>query len=521
MNYRAIEGTSRTTPGWRTLRRRTRFRCARPDNDPRLPTYNKPFQLFQLGPNRCATHTLVQTLKNMTRHINPVFDVLKPANTPEAAMDSGARYPPPLCHPGSRKTINKKLEKWLFDTHRRFSMIWLYGPAGVGKSAVAQTFAEFSSACGLLGAAFFFSRLGNRSKPLRVVPTLAYQLAIHNNDYKHILTRQLAVDPSILDASLRVQFQRLIVEPFSLLSSYNLRKPTGHVIILDGLDECNDEDAQCELIELINDAAQRNDLPLIWLVCSRPEPHIKYTFSQPDYTILCGREELIIDDETRKDVEQYLRDSFKKIHASYRDVITTKQGRPWPPEEIFDVISKAVSGLFIFASTVIKVIGGRNIADPDAQLVYLLNMLRGLDNVGVNNPLEALDIFYTRIISQVPEHVLPTTLQILGLRAHRYSIVNLEFTAERLWTFLRLERGVFYAALHKLHSLVDVPPSEHAQERRLTFYHKSFPDYLTSRRRAGKFFVSREGAQGTYARNCLYWYSQILIYIHPNCESPR
>lgn len=436
-------------------------------------------------------------------------------------MDAGARYPPPKCHPGSRRTINGKLENWLFGLHRQWKMVWLYGPAGVGKSAVAQTFAELANEHKRLKAAFFFSILDEkRSKPLRVIPSLAYQMAIHNEPYKRVLTHQLATDPSVLDATLHVQFQKLIIE--SLTSSgpqQSSERP--YVIVLDGLDECSDERAQCELIELINGAAQRKDLPLLWLVCSRPEPHIKHTFSQPDYIIHCIREELLIDDEVREDVERYLRDTFREIHASYRHIITVPQGHPWPPEEIFDIIAKAASGLFVFASTVIRVVGDPTVGNPDGQLKSLLSMLKGLDDVGVNNPLEALDIFYSRILAQVPDHVLSITIQILGLCVYKDSFRVFkrdEFSAEQVWVFLGIDQGFFYSALQKLHSVIRVPPPEDAPREGPSFYHKSFSDYLSNRRRSGQFFLAQPKIVTLVAANTLRLYNHVLTYTHPICE---
>ncbi|KXN81507.1 hypothetical protein AN958_04504 [Leucoagaricus sp. SymC.cos] len=52
---------------------------------------------------------------------------------------------------------------------------WMRGPAGVGKSAIAQTCVERVKEGGHLGAAFFF--INGRSDPRRLFPTLAYPLS--------------------------------------------------------------------------------------------------------------------------------------------------------------------------------------------------------------------------------------------------------------------------------------------------------------------------------------------------------
>ncbi|KAF9443367.1 hypothetical protein P691DRAFT_416983 [Macrolepiota fuliginosa MF-IS2] len=118
----------------------------------------------------------------------PALEHLEPYTEPGAAMDSSARDPPPKCHPGTRLRISGKLEAWLDALEREWNMMWLHGPAGTGKSAVAQTFAEHCSERGRLGAAFFFSRSNDRNNLETVIPTLAYQLAVHCRSYNSALT---------------------------------------------------------------------------------------------------------------------------------------------------------------------------------------------------------------------------------------------------------------------------------------------------------------------------------------------
>ncbi|KAF9445581.1 hypothetical protein P691DRAFT_785068, partial [Macrolepiota fuliginosa MF-IS2] len=59
-----------------------------------------------------------------------ILDHLLAAGTPEGSLDAGARYPPPKCHPGSRRTIKTKLEKWVFELYHQRKMLWLHGSAG-------------------------------------------------------------------------------------------------------------------------------------------------------------------------------------------------------------------------------------------------------------------------------------------------------------------------------------------------------------------------------------------------------
>ncbi|KAF9065185.1 hypothetical protein BDP27DRAFT_1229305, partial [Rhodocollybia butyracea] len=88
-----------------------------------------------------------------------------------ASYNAEACFPPPVCHPGTRKTILQYLEQWslgqntlllghhstgIADSHNnpRISC-WLYRGAGAGKSAIAQTLAEsWAKNCTLAGSFF-------------------------------------------------------------------------------------------------------------------------------------------------------------------------------------------------------------------------------------------------------------------------------------------------------------------------------------------------------------------------------
>ncbi|KAJ7216678.1 hypothetical protein C8J57DRAFT_1096097, partial [Mycena rebaudengoi] len=55
----------------------------------------------------------------------------------EALHNSGERFHEPACHPGTREEILSELKSWSLDPNAK-PMLWVYGSAGVGKSAIAQ-----------------------------------------------------------------------------------------------------------------------------------------------------------------------------------------------------------------------------------------------------------------------------------------------------------------------------------------------------------------------------------------------
>lgn len=418
----------------------------------------------------------------------------------DATMDSSARYPPPKCHPGTRVRISRELEDWLFSHQRQCNMIWLYGFAGTGKSAVAQTFAELCAECGRLGGSVFISRPNNRNKPETIIPTLAYQLAICSPDYRSLVATELVNDPRLLRKALPVQFRKLIVEPLSLLQHQHLQKPL--IIILDGFDECEGEDAQCEIIELIAEVLRlKRNFPLLWLICSRPEAHLEYTFSK---IADCRREELPMDAECQDDVERYLRDGFAVIKDKY----WTAMPASWPPEDQFLELLHIVSSLFVFASTVLKYVADSTYANPVDRFSTLMQFLKHAEGASTVNPLVTLDLLYMQILTDVPNSIFPTTRRILSYFAFlpRISSTPSPKSAQALCNFLRLDQHIFYTALRKLYSVIEVPVPEDAAKSPLRFYHASFEDFLLDSTRSGKFFIDKQRVMLDIGKSYLFWH---------------
>ncbi|KIK50784.1 hypothetical protein GYMLUDRAFT_182276 [Collybiopsis luxurians FD-317 M1] len=86
---------------------------------------------------------------------------------PGAAHNAEQRSPPPNCFPGTRIQILEILRNWVNDSTNTAPIYWLYGAAGVGKSAVAQTISE-EFVNNRLAASFFFSRADPKRNHLQL-----------------------------------------------------------------------------------------------------------------------------------------------------------------------------------------------------------------------------------------------------------------------------------------------------------------------------------------------------------------
>ncbi|KAF9443960.1 hypothetical protein P691DRAFT_763811 [Macrolepiota fuliginosa MF-IS2] len=365
---------------------------------------------------------------------------------PAAIHDSSDRAYPPQCHPSTRKRLRERVTKWGMGDGSDWRMLWLLGFAAVGKSAVAQTIAEEFQEAGRLGASFFFSRPNHLNDPDAAIPTLVYQLAIRVPEYKQIISRRLADDPRILKKNRRTQFRELLIEPFHILmTQYPHAVPQPLLIIIDGLDECMGKQAQCEFIDMISAHVRKVDkFPLRWTLCSRPEWHLESMISDPDYHVICKREELQLDNgEAQEDVRRLLEAEFDEIQKRYR----LPDG--WPPEECFYGIVGAARGHLGFASFVLRFVGDKEYGDADNQLKVCMKFLRGGGALGGINPLHALDLLYRQILSDIPTGDLPTTMRILGLLIF-FTLPSANDMAD----FLDLNPGKFHCLLERLHSVL-------------------------------------------------------------------
>src|SRR6202044_2789861 len=182
----------------------------------------------------------------------------------------------PPCDPDTRTDILNKIFEWVSDTDGH-SVCWLYGIAGSGKSAIAQSVSELIAE-NKLAASFFFNRQEReRSRKEYIIPTIAYQLAISIPALKSVICDVIAKDETILNATFADQLPKLIIEPLQTLPYSG----PPMVIVIDGLDECEDYLEAARLMTQLTEPSANTRLSLRFFVTSRPEPPIRAIFENP------------------------------------------------------------------------------------------------------------------------------------------------------------------------------------------------------------------------------------------------
>ena len=156
--------------------------------------------------------------------------------SPNSFYDSDNRPDPPKCHPNTRVAVINKIIDWatgMIDTDA--FMLWLYGPAGAGKTAIARKVAELFAEHGLLLASFLFFRSDpkrNTMKPL--VPNIAYRISCVIPATHNVINIAMEADPLLLSYSVEVQFTKLVLEPLRLLADqgYFINRKSPLLVVL-------------------------------------------------------------------------------------------------------------------------------------------------------------------------------------------------------------------------------------------------------------------------------------------------
>lgn len=407
------------------------------------------------------------------------------------------------------------------------------GPAGVGKSAVAQTCVEKLKRRGKLGAAFFFS-VNGRNKSAQFFTTVAYQLSIEFPDYRDLLDKRIRRDKTMVHKTMASQFRGLIIEPLQELERNGKGIGERIPIFIDGLDECEGADAQCEIVEIISAAAREGASPFCWAFFSRLEPHIEAIFTRDDIAKLCHKTTLPISRAADGEIELYLRIGFENI-LRRRNISARSR---WPSDNDIKALVDAAAGLFVYPATLLRLVAHPG-TFPEESLRAILACTSGRDsksNAGTTpkSPFKELDAIYTLTLQRIPSEMLLPILRFCAMLCHSglhvgragkgaliqsnlLGLSELEFKAicNQLSAVLHFHDHAeplrFSRTIDTTRSFQYASP-EAIQEFRIvrsrlggsiSFYHKSFYDFLVDPTRSGAFCVTSPAMLDVLFEHCL------------------
>jgi hypothetical protein len=435
----------------------------------------------------CETHRFFKSVESS--------NILHCATATAAFHNSDERFDPPKCHPKTRVAILIEIMKWIkWEEGLDAFIMWVYGPAGAGKSAIAQTIAEMCEQEMILLASFFFSRNDpsrNTVKPL--IATIVYQIILNLPDVRDAILEAITRDPLIFSKSLAVQVKSLIVAPLQpLVDAGFFNEPTSRrLVIIDGLDECSDPKVQRNIVEVIANAQRQHRLPLIFLVASRPEQDISLAFSTgilPNVTTRIALDESYL---PNADIELFLTAKFQEIKSTHR--LRAFISPQWPLPNVLTQLVRKSSGQFIYASTVIRYVSSIRHKPTDR-----LDIVLGIRPPQRDLPFAELDALYMHILASV-ENIEPV-LEILSLVCVSYSTYSPFYyhpSPAMIETFLSLQTGDVELYLGDLSSLVSIRP------RVVNILHASLTDFFMDPTRSKELWINSSARHTTFARRCL------------------
>lgn len=381
-------------------------------------------------------------------------------------------------------------------------VLWLHGAAGVGKTAIAQTIAEICQENGELAATFFFSRGEiDRNNDRLLIPTLAYQISQSLELFRPYLSAAILKDSRLIfGKSLATQMRQLILQPLKQAMA-NRQVGEGNVpwpklIVIDGLDECQSEAAQENILRALYTAIKQGLFPFRVLVASRAEPQIHDIFEGE----IIRYNSIALDDthDADRDIAIYLRSSFASIFRKHRNNRSMAAlPHPWPSESTIQTLVSKASGQFIYAATVIRYVDVRHQL-PSHRLDIALG-LQVPQGIVAPAPFAELDKLYLEIFSALTDP--PFTLRVLGALL----LLKSPLSVDSLEDLLGLQPGDAFLALCNLHSVLRVPSSTDASagDRQIHRFHASLGEFLFDAQRSREYHIESNTVQSDLARCCV------------------
>ena len=356
----------------------------------------------------------------------------------------------------------------------------------------------------MLGASFFFKRgEADRGNVSRFFTTITIQLVAKETVLASSVLAAIEADQSVSNKALKVQFEKLILEPLGRLIG-NPDKPKTVVIVIDALDECENERDTKNIIYLLSRTKALTSLKLRIFVTSRPDLHIRLGFDK----IRGNYQDIILHKIPHHiiehDIAAVLEYELAEIMKEYDDSVGQDRQLPsdWPGQATVKVLVDMAVPLFIFAATICRFINDRRLGSPEQQLQKVL----AYQTKTTESEIDKLDATYRPILDQLV-FGLTNAAKRRQIEEFRDVVGAIVLLAEPLSTsslarLLNIPRPTIDSRLEHLHSVLSVPLSADSPVRML---HLSFRDFLvdSNKRETNPFSIDERECHIRIANRCL------------------
>ncbi|CAE6439047.1 unnamed protein product, partial [Rhizoctonia solani] len=384
------------------------------------------------------------------------------------------------CTPGTRNMVIDRLLEWARDPEAG-SVFWINGMAGTGKTTIAYTFCERLENAQQLGASFFCSHMIPESCQIKnIIPTVSYQLARYSLNFSYALLRVLELKPDAHTFPLKDQYRNLIVEP---LMEVRESLPNNIILVIDGLDECENENGIGQFLDVLLSATYSQPLPIRILLSSRPERTIYgRIMGQRDATQLVLDE--IYSGLVKADIEAYMRQELSHI--------------PLTDSQWSNIIQQC-GILFIYAAVACRYL--KQAHEVEA-LDEAVNVVIGSNFIAMEREGKLIDKLYSRVLinafdgygKREADRTIMKSILETAICAMEPMSVEAIASVLHLGNTKRVE-----ALLRPLRSVLKVTESTGL----VTTLHASFCDFLLFSERSPIFNFDQEKGHTAIATACL------------------
>jgi hypothetical protein len=273
-------------------------------------------------------------------------------------------------------------------------------------------------------------------------------------------------------------------------------KDISCIIVIDALDECIDEQPASAILSVLGRFVKQ--VPLVkFFITGRPEPRIRSGFRLP---LLEPLTQIFLLHEVKlssvhNDIRLYLTQKLTAIAKRRSDLDLSD---PWPLDNEIEALTKKSSGLFIFASTLVRFIESEH-HEPNKRLQLVLSKTSGTTHEG----RAGIDSLYSQVLlhafSDVHEsEVFIQMRYVLGAIILAFNPLS----RKELSILLDIPTTLISTTLRHLHSLLLVPTNE---TKEIRIFHKSFPDFLQGNKRCTnpRFYIDSKTHHSHMALRCL------------------
>ena len=206
------------------------------------------------------------------------WSIIKRRTARDAIHKGGGSLNPLMPRKRTRRAMDEITDWLVGKTPADPHVLWLSALAGTGKTTLARALSRSMRSQKLLLATFFFSLENSTCNTIDpLVPTIVDQIGNASPLAKALITDAMA-DQSVHLAPFAVQLNRLVLQPLLELGVSDFPR----LIIIDGLDECDNPDIQSEVVKGVVESRQtliNREYPLRFAIFSRPTKHLRDTFA--------------------------------------------------------------------------------------------------------------------------------------------------------------------------------------------------------------------------------------------------